>query len=343
MAIERYKVEEFLYGNCNKVKRSGNGYVLRCPICGDSKKNPNMRRCNVDYYSKYDEWVYTCYNGGCPEPSGNIQSLYSRVLGVSWKEANDELAEKQYNAEKIKKRLDKRKDHVDEVDETGTLDLDLKDCYSLTSKADDRRAKRYIDALKKFHIDRMIPLKYKVVVAHSGKYQNRFIVPVYHDGIMVYFQGRSMDNDMLPKYLNPVVKKEEIVLNIDKFDFTKHIIVCEGLIDSYSVDGFQGTSCLGAGVNDEYLGRIYAKDPKAKIIIALDNPDTDESGYANYVKIVENSRYAKRLRYFLMPTTEHKDLNDLRVNMGTSFNMYDYIVENSYDHFSFSIKMKNVL
>jgi len=176
MAVEQYKVEEFLYSNCEKTKRNGNmGYVIRCPICGDSKKNPNLRRCHVDYYHKYDEWVYTCYNGGCPEPSGNIQSLYAHVMGVTWKEADNELSDKKYDPDKIKKRLEKPVVFVDEKDEnTHVLDLDLDDCISLQSKVESRIEKRYHKKLQEFYIDRRIPLRRNVMVAHSGKYKNRF-------------------------------------------------------------------------------------------------------------------------------------------------------------------------
>lgn len=342
MSVERYLVEQFLYTNCNKVKRNGDGYVLRCPICGDSKKNPNMRRCNVDYYPKYDEFIYKCYNGDCPESSGNIQSLYAHVMGVTWKEANDELIEKKYNSVKIKEKLDRKKNaYVDEVDDKGTLDLDPNDCVSLTDKPEGRIQQKYQDKLKQFHIERWIPTRRNVVVAHSGKYKNRYIIPVYEGGKLVYFQGRSMTKEQMPKFLNPVVVKEHIILNRELFDPEKYIIISEGLVDAFMIEYDQGTTCLGASISDVFLEHILPLSKKG-VIVALDNPAIDKSGYTNYKKIVENCKHAGRLRYFFMPDTVHKDLNEYKVK-NKDVNMYDFVVANSVSFFKTSIVMKNVV
>lgn len=342
--VERYKVEEFLYTNCVKVKKDGQGYVLRCPICGDSKKNPNKRRCHVDYYTKYDEWVYKCYNGDCPESSGNIQSLYAHVMGVTWKQADDQLSDKKYDSEKLKRKLDgKREVFVDEEDEKGELDLDLADCLSLHSHVDGVTEKKYLNALKRFVIKRRIPLSYKPMVCMKGRYKNRFIIPVYDGDELVYFQGRAMYDFMEPKFLNPIVKKENIILNEKEFSRDKYIVVCEGLLDAMMV-GKQGTACIGASISDEFLDKLFPLTDKG-VIVALDSPDIDKSGKQNYEKLINESKYAKKLRYFFMPSKKHKDLNDyvMAGDISTLRGMYDFIVENSATHFKASIKMKSVL
>ena len=53
---------------------------------------------------------------------------------------------------------------------------------------------------------------------------------------------------------------------------------------------------------------------KKGIIVALDNPIIDESGYENYVKVLEKSVHSKRLQYFFMPNDKYKDLNDVKIN-----------------------------
>lgn len=315
---------------------------MRCPICGDSKKNPNKRRCHVDFYSKYDEWIYTCYNGGCPEPSGNIQSLYSHVMSVSWKESNKALTEKKYDPKKIKEKLDKKKVYEDEVDEKNDLlDLDLDDCLTLTQKPDGRIQERYHNFLKKFYVDRYIPIRRNIMVCHSGKYKNRFIIPVYENGEMIYFQGRSINSDIEPKYFNPDVIKENIVLNRESFNPDKYIIVSEGLIDAFMVEDDQGTTCLGASVSDDFLDKIIPLSEKG-VIISLDNPKIDESGYNNYKKLIDNSKYAKKLKYFFMPIDDVKDLNDLRL-MDKDVNIYEFITDNSLSHFKSSIIIRQSL
>lgn len=341
--VERHKVEEFLYGNCAKVKRDGNGYVLRCPVCGDSKKNPNKRRCHVDYYAKYDEWIYTCYNGGCPNPSGNIQSLYMQVLGVSFSEACNVLEDRKYDGEKIKDRLSGHRTYVDEEDDKGELDLDITCCYTVRDTPPNIIGRKYVNVLRKFVVERRIPLKYQPMICSCGKYKNRIILPVYEGGKMVYFQGRAIYDDMEPKYLNPVVKKEDIIFNKERFERDKYIVVCEGQIDAMMV-GNQGTTCLGAKTSDEFLEKLFPLTDKG-IILALDNPLIDKSGYECCKSILEESRYAKKLKYFFMPDTINKDLNDLVRSKDINFlhDVYDFVVENSMTHFKTTMKMRNVV
>lgn len=303
-----------------------------------------MRRLNIDFYPRYDEWIYKCYNGGCPENSGNIQSLYSRVVGCTWKEANDALSEsKTYHSQELLDKLDGKKKYEDSNDEQGVLDLDFNDCISLKDEPDGRIEKRYHDELKKFIVDRKIPIRREVTVAFRGKYKNRFILPVYDElGRMTYFQGRAMSKDILPKYKNPKFIKKDIVLNSHLFDPDKYIIVCEGLIDAWMIEGNQGTSCLGASIDDDFLEKVIHLSRKG-VICALDNPRIDTSGYENYKKLLENSKYRQQLKYFYMPTDTDKDLNDIRIRMGNQFNIYNFIIENSFNSFKTSMIMKKVV
>jgi hypothetical protein len=345
--IERHKVEEFIYSYLHKVKRKPNGgYNARCPVCGDSKKNPNMRRLHIDVYDKHNEWIYKCYNGGCPQPSGNIQSLYAHVCGVTWKEAHDEMRDREYDAKKIKARVtEPRKEWQDEVDEVRTnLDIDLnEEVYFHNSETDSRIGKRYMDVLRKFIVSRKIPLRYNIAVAHGGRYRNRLIIPVYEGDEMIYFQGRSIHDEQKPKYLNPDVLKEQIVLNLNLMDMELPIVVAEGLLCGMSVEGSQGTACLGSYPNDVFMRKIFHKYPKADVIIALDNPLTDESGYECYQKFIKKSPYAQKVRYFFMPNEVHKDLNDVRIAEGWKFNLLEFVDKNSHSFFKSSRKIQQGL
>lgn len=344
MAVDQSEVESFIYSSLEKVKRSGNGFIARCPVCGDSKTNPNKRRLHIDFYNKYDEWVYTCYNGGCPNPSGNIQSLYAFVHGVTYLEADNILNNRKYDSDKLKKKLNSTGVNiVEEKDESrGVLDLDLSKCYRLTDKPDSLQGKKYIDILKKFIIERRIPTRYNPMICFDGVYENRIILPVYDDNELVYFQGRKIFDWMEPKYLNPVVVKENIILNKNNFDRDKFIIVTEGLTCAYNI-GNQGTSCLGAAISDEVLEKLF-QYTDIGVIIALDNPKKDKSGYKNYQKIIEGSKYAKRLKYFFMPGEIYKDINDMCMDNPLSFlpEVYKYVVENSISHFKANFLLKNL-
>jgi hypothetical protein len=78
------------------------------------------------------------------------------------------------------------------------------------------------------------------------------------------------------------------------------------------------------------------------VIVALDNPKIDKSGFQNYEKLLK-SRYGRQIKYFFMPNDTDKDLNDVRIREGNSFNIYDFVVENSFNSFKTSMNMNNVL
>jgi DNA primase len=341
MSVERFKVEEFLFTRLNKVKRKGSsGYRARCPFCGDSKRNPNIRRFHIDYFGKYDEWIYKCYNGGCGE-SGNIQSLVAYMKGIDWKEANDDLKDRSYDPQKWKARLDPKKNWMEEEDPLRTsLDIDLNhEAYFLKDKPETSEGKRYVDMLKKFHVDRKIPLRYNIAIAYAGKYSNRYIIPVFENKEMIYFQGRDISGASGNKYLNPDIVKERVILNLNEMDAQKPIVVAEGLLCGMSIEGNNGTSCLGSCPSDTFLDKIFHTHRKADIIIALDNPLIDDSGFECYAKFMRESIHAPRVRYFFMPNETHKDLNDVRIAEGWGFNLLDFIDKNSHSHFISSIKI----
>lgn len=343
MACDRGEVEAFLYSSLEKVKRNGEGWIARCPVCGDSKKSLSKRRLHIDYYSKYDEWVYTCYNGGC-NASGNIQSLYVFINGVTYKEADDILNGRKYDPVKLKDKLDGKKTFVDEIDNKciTSLDLDLSVCYTLKDSPESLQGKKYINLLKQFVVRRRIPTKYNPMICFDGKYKNRFIIPVYDDDKLIYFQGRSIYDWIQPKYLNPDVIKEHVILNRDKFDRNKFIIITESLICAMNI-GQQGTSCLGATISDNFLAEVFKYTNKG-VIVALDNPRIDESGYKNYIKILEGSKYARKVRFFIPDTNLYKDINSICVDNDISFlsTLYEYVLERSYNDFKTNYLLKSM-
>jgi hypothetical protein len=234
---------------------------------------------------------------------------------------------------------------VDEVDEDRTsLDIDLNsDVYFYNSTPEDTIGQRYVAKLRKFIVERKLPIRYNLAIAHRGRYRNRFIVPVFAGDEMTYFQGRAIYDDQLPKYLNPDVLKEQVVLNLELFDATKPIIIAEGLLCGMSVEGNQGTSCLGSYPNNVFMRNIFHRYPKADIIISLDNPLIDESGFECYRKFINESSYAPLVRYFFMPNETHKDLNDVRIAEGWDFNLLEFVDKNSHSFFKSSIKIKQFL
>lgn len=341
MGVEQHKVEEFLYADIGNVKRNKGGYLIRCPICGDSKKNPNMKRCHINFHPPYNEWIYKCYNGGCPQSSGTIITLYAFIHGVEWIEAKKFLTEAQYDPKKIKKRLkglDKNVTHFST--KANTIDISTKDIIFSDSLEEEGSFKDKAQRLlKSFIEERQIPKWLKCSIAVAGRYSSRIIIPVVEKGELVYFQGRTIYKEVDPKYLNPIVDKTGIIMNKGYFRRDKYIILAEGIIDGSMIEDRQGTSCLGAAPSDEMFRSLLSLTDKG-VILALDNPNMDESGKNELQKIINSSKYGKMIKYFIMPGTEIKDLNQLKIEK-TPENMYDFVVNNSFSHFKTNFLIKS--
>jgi hypothetical protein len=311
-----------------------NGYFkCKCPVCGDSKKSRNIRRLKISQY--HDTWMCYCWNGGCDVQGINIFSLYSDITGISYLQAKKELIEPVYDSRIVKKKMSSSKETL-QADDTKTveiLDLDIdKDCLKVSSIPNSRIEERFHKALLSFIKERKIPIE--CFVAISGRYQGRIIIPIYIKGKLVYFQGRAISDSIENKYLNPYVEKGHIILNIDKFNVDMSIIVTEGSIDAYMVDYNQGTTSLGAVISDDLL-EILLDHTDKDVIVAFDNPDIDKSGYTTIMKMIKDSKYGKRVKYFLMPYKDIKDLNDLKVKKGIE-NIYQFVLDHSHSHFYIS-------
>jgi hypothetical protein len=340
--IDQSKVHEICYQHLVNVSITANGGVwARCPFCGDSKKSKKIKRFHLDYYGKYDEWVFKCYNGGCNPGTGNIFTLYAFVKGISQKEAYRELVDPVYNEDTIRKRLSTvtASPIIEEDVKNNFLDIDLKnDCISLSSETTTKIDERYQEVLRRFVTRRKVPIE--AYIAVRGRYKNRIILPLWIHGKLEYFQARKIFDEMEPKFLNPVVDKRSIVLNIDNFDRDKFIIITEGLLDAYMVNYDQGTTVLGGCYKDEFINLLLPHTDRG-VIIAPDNIKIDKTGSEEIKKFVTNStyRHSKLVQYFLMPYNNVKDLNELVMKKDID-NVYDFILKNTNNSFKFLTKVK---
>lgn len=328
MIIPLETFTNFMYEHFSNVKCSKNGthFLARCPLCGDSKTSLSKRRFNGEYNN--GEPIYHCFNCGA---TGNFIKLYSLIKCVSYDEAKKEF--QKFDVENIKKIFKKRKASKQSVVvPTATYhDYILNDCISINDDVDGIILNQYKKKLEEFIKDRNIH-DYPLFIAWKGRYKGRVIIPIYENGHIIFFQGRTLVNDP-KKYDNPPAEKGFVVLNKDVFDSNKYIIITEGIFDALSI-GNQGTTCLGASINDDFLKLIFNKTKKG-IIIALDN---DERGIEETKKIIEQSKYSKDLKYFLMPDVYrvYKDINMLD---GVIENVYDFIVKNSYKKFDYTVSL----
>lgn len=313
-----------------KIDWSRKHIESRCPYCGDSRTKKKVRRFYIDFYPTYDTFIFKCFRCG---ESGNIISLYTYLFNCSYEEARKRLTNKKYDPDYIKKFTNPSKKRNEEetiIDED--LDIDLKnECFSLNFTPTSLVEKSAIKKLKEFKEKRKIPDSLPIYIAHKGRYKGRIIIPIYVNNKLVYFQGRALYDDILPKYLNPHVEKNKIILNIDKFDPEKYIIITEGIIDAHSLENNQGTCVIGGYIDTNFINKVMEYTNKG-IIICLDNPKKDQNSREVLKKLIDKNinKYKEKLYFFVMPDKyDAKDLNDLAKDYNMK-NIYDFVVNNKH-------------
>jgi 5S rRNA maturation endonuclease (ribonuclease M5) len=315
------QVSDFVYSNCDKVHFDGKGHFhCRCPVCGDSKKSRIKKRFHLQFDNE-NSIYWQCWNCG---ESGNFYDLYASIEGVTSEEAY-RLYNK-YSSKSILSRLNKqkfKKENKAENVNTNNFNHIIDDCLSTDSEPDGFIQNKFHSILMQFINDRKID--FPVYICYKGFYRGRIIIPIIENDNIIYFQGRRINEQMEPKYLNPSVKKQSIILNRNNFDPNKSIVVTEGIMDAHMV-GPQGTSILGKELTQEFLD-IISQYTNKDIIVVMDN---DEDGLKKTHDYIEQF---KNVKYFIMPRKFNniKDLNQLAVkhNINKS-EMYKLVCDNGY-------------
>ena len=301
----------------------------RCPFCGDSKKSLKKKRLWVTFREDEGVCIFHCFN--CEE-SGTFYKLYAFIKGVTEKEAIDHFESVDAAISRVKDSLISNKSLITlEQNESRNFNWIRDYCVDVDDTG--YYATAALKRLEEFRKDRLIPEWVDLFIAYKEPYAGRVIIPVYNEaGDIIYFQGRSLAKNPTIKYRNPVADK------ILKQDLSKHktpLIITEGLINAFMLPE-HGVASLGSFISDDFLEYLYEKFQD--VIIALDN---DKAGYKSLLRLLTESKYGHRLRYFLMPK-EYKDINDLNeLKMKhKNINIIDFVISNSGSYLSTCIILK---
>lgn len=134
---------------------------------------------------------------------------------------------------------------------------------------------------------------YNIQYVYSGKYGGRLIFPVTENNKIVYFQSRTIrddlvESDQIMKALNPKFSgKNNIVYGLDVaiklWQNTNHriIIITEGPIDAIRC---RGVAPLGKSISQIQLEKIFNSNPD-EIILAL---DMDMAGVQGTINLIDH-------------------------------------------------------
>lgn len=143
-------------------------------------------------------------------------------------------------------------------------------------------------------------------------YKHRLIIPYFDiDGnTILSIQGRSIDDDILPKYLFNKNSKDSIY-NISKLENSKDIVVCEGVIDCLSLERLGYTAIALSGVSKINL---LEKSQLLKQYNIYSFADNDKAGKKLIKDIYKLNNYKGTFSINNFSEKIYKDINELLVN-----------------------------
>lgn len=236
-------------------QKSNNEYLFSCPKCNHHKPKMSI---NVDK-NMFKCWV-------CDYSGSNIYRLI-RAYG-------------NYNQKKMWRKLDGIVDiHnfetiVNSLFESTKKEqeqtLSLPDEFvSLANKSlpfSSLPARKY---LKNRGISQEDIVYWKIGYCASGEFGNRVVVPSFNqDGRINYYISRSYVDDW-HKYMNPPVKKTNIIFNHLYLDFQQDLIITEGVFDAI-IAGKNSVPILGSTLKED--SKLFQEIVKndTPIYLALD-------------------------------------------------------------------------
>lgn len=225
------------------------------------------------FFMNEKELVFNCF--GC-DWKGSIFTFISLYLqlpsfndAVNWLKDDNNFFfdEVEFVKSEVGKRIQKLVELESEID---------KNPFYLP-KVIDIKSKRILNFFEKRQISKEVALQYGAKFCFEGWYQNRIILPIFHDKKLYGFEARIIDKSLSQsKCLYPPNSAlKQIIYDIDYLDRTQPLYFVEGMMDCLSLKsrGFTNSSCsFGSKVTDR---QVKLLNTFSSIILI---PDRDEAG-----------------------------------------------------------------
>lgn len=290
-------------------------FRFRCPLCGDSKKSESKARGNVFPYK--NGLIFKCFNCG---QSASISELIERV---------DPSLKREYVLEKFKNedyepifKKEEVKLLTDSIIDDLTCILELENDHPAIKYISDRKIPwqkweriYYTDTFKSW-VNSLFPNKLKSFEEHP-----RIVFPYFNKhGKCFAANSRSMSDKHEPKYI--IIKFDnnyETVYGLDEVNYSRHIYVVEGQIDSLFLPNCLAVS--GASFDIDTIQKI-----KSNCTLVMDNEPRNKEVTKLIYKYIE-----KNYNVCLFPETfKFKDINDAIIGGMSSDEILKVINKNTF-------------
>jgi predicted RNA-binding Zn-ribbon protein involved in translation (DUF1610 family) len=247
-----------------KFKRVKNNlYNFRCPICGDSQTNKNKARGYL--YQIKNNTNYKCHNCGVNVSFNNFlkqidTQIHKQYIFEKFKEGNTgknfttQAPVLKFEAPKFKPKLDLSKASENPVAKAYLENRKLNpDNYYYTEKF-----KEWTNSLRP-------------TFDNVSKDESRIIIPLFHQNILVGFQGRALGPSKV-KYITIMLTDDAPkIYGLDKVQKNKSVYITEGPFDSTFISN--SIALCGADGDVDKWGIsnpvwIYDNEPRNREILS---------------------------------------------------------------------------
>lgn len=238
---QQIKFIESIFGT-GRLGADGKNFGVRCPICSPNDVNKRkliilLPGCKTHCWTcgwKSYTLVPLIHKFGTKSQLQKYRDEFmpDDVKASTWFRSNEEDTEKKDEEQKL------------------TLPSDFKLLtMSNTSDPDIKATWLY---LKSRGITKKDAWYFKLGVSNEPRWRGRIIVPSFDQhGVLNYFIGRSIyDRDRRQKYDNPDKDKLPIIFNEINIDWSKRLVLCEGVFDLMKC-GENAVPMLGSDLNEQ--------------------------------------------------------------------------------------------
>ena len=291
------KVWEYLPPSKVKI---GSEIHVRCPICGDSKKN--VRKKRGYFYCGPGQSSYYCFN--CGVSMTGLQLLKS-ISGTDYDDIVQEYRRmKMKSGGNLSAQIDiglSSNSELSAVSYLNSLHSSIKKEWKnpLTNSA-----KEYLERRKVLEAPFLKDSFYSVFDKNKNEY---ILIPWKINGVDAYYQINDFEHhdSIGRKYIFPS-KREKLIYGLDNIDLSFPYIICfEGVYDSLFIPN---AVAIGGKSLTKLQQEIIAKRyPKHQIVLSYDN---DEAGLTAMMKQIKRNPMEYLYFKWFDEDTKEKDIND---------------------------------
>ena len=298
-----------------KFKRVKNNlYNFRCPICGDSQTNKNKARGYL--YQIKNNTNYKCHNCG-------INVSFNNFL-----KQIDTQIHKQYIFEKFKEG-NTGKNFTTQAPVLKFETPKFKPKLNLPKASENPDAKAYLENRKLNPDNYYYTEKFKEwtnslrpTFDNVSKDESRIIIPLFHQNILVGFQGRALGPSKV-KYITIMLTDDAPkIYGLDKVQKNKSVYITEGPFDSTFI-----SNSIALCGSDGDVDKWGISNP----VWIYDNEPRNREILSRISRVIEMGQ-----KVVIWPSTiKEKDINDMVLS---GLNVQSVIESNTYSGLEAKLK-----